>query len=43
MNNKSNVEKLAIACGVAVIIGAFWFWGAQVGDTLDTLRLAYPE
>jgi hypothetical protein len=43
MNNKTLIERLAIACGIAIIIAASWFWNEQVGDVLETLRLAYPE
>ncbi len=38
---KSVLEKLALMVSAAVIISAAWFWTAQVGDVLETLRLAY--
>lgn len=43
MDKKAVLEKVAIVFGAAVIIVAVWFYSEQVGDTLDTLRLAYPE
>ena len=43
MDKKAILERAAIAFGVAVIVGAVWFYSLQIGDTLDTLRLAYPE
>ena len=43
MNKKVLLERVAIVFGIAVIIGAIWFYSLQIGDTLDTLRLAYPE
>ncbi len=43
MDKKAILEKTALVCGVAIILGAIWFWSLQVGDTLETLRLAYPD
>ncbi len=43
MLNQTALERIAIAFGIAVIAGAVWFYSMQVGDTLETLRLAYPE
>ncbi len=43
MDKKAVLEKVVIAFGVAVIAIAIWFYTGQVTDTLDTLRLAYPE
>ena len=43
MDKKAILEKVVIVFGVAVIVVAIWFYAVQVGDTLDTLRLAYPE
>ena len=43
MNKKAVLERIAIVFGIAVIIGACWFYSIQIGDTLETLRLAYPD
>ena len=43
MDKKAILEKVVIAFGIAVIIGAVWFYAVQVDDTLATLRLAYPD
>jgi len=43
MDKKAVLEKVAIAFGIAVIVGAIWFYSIQIGDTLETLRLAYPD
>ncbi len=43
MDKKALLEKTAIVTGVAILLAAAWFWGMQVQDTLDTLRLAYPD
>lgn len=43
MDKKALLEKTAIATGIAILVAAVWFWGLQVQDTLDTLRLAYPD
>ena len=43
MDRKALLEKTAIATGVVIVLAAVWFWGLQVQDTLDTLRLAYPD
>jgi hypothetical protein len=43
MDKKALLEKTALVFGIAVILGAIWFWSLQVGDTLETLRLAYPD
>lgn len=40
---KKHLEKLAMAFAVTIIVAGVWFWSQQVGDTLDTLELAYPE
>ena len=39
--SKQVLEKIAISFSVLVIGSAVWFWILQVGDMLDTLRLAY--
>ena len=43
MDKKAVLERVAIVFGLAVIVGAIWFYSLQIGDTLDTLKLAYPE
>jgi hypothetical protein len=43
MNKKAVLEKVVIVFGIMVIIGACWFYSVQLGDTLDTLRMAYPD
>lgn len=43
MNKKAVLEKVVIVFGIMVIIGASWFYSVQLGDTLDTLRMAYPD
>lgn len=35
------LERLALAGSVLIISAAVWFWTLQVGDVLETLRLAY--
>ncbi len=40
MGKKSILEKVTITFGIAVIIGAIWFWSLQVGDVLELLRVA---
>ncbi len=40
MENKGIREKIAIGFGIAVIIGAIWFWSLQVGDVIELLRMA---
>lgn len=39
--SKGLLEKLALTTSVLVLIAAVWFWTLQVGDVLETLRLAY--
>ena len=43
MDKKAVLEKVAIAFGIAVILGAILFYNAQLDDTLATLRMAYPD
>jgi len=43
MNKKTMLERTVIVFGVVVISGAIWFYSIQVGDTLEILRLAYPD
>lgn len=43
MNKKAVLEKVAIVFGITVIVVAVWFYAMQIGDTLEILRLAYPE
>jgi hypothetical protein len=38
--SKSVLEKLAISFAVLVFTSAIWFWSRQVGDVLETLKLA---
>ena len=39
--SKSNLEKLALLTSTAVLIAGVWFWSLQIGDVLETLKLAY--
>jgi len=39
--SKSLLEKLALFASGLVFVAAAWFWTAQIGDVLETLRLAY--
>jgi hypothetical protein len=39
--SKSILEKIATAVSAAVIVSAVWFWILQIGDVLETLKLAY--
>ena len=41
--SKQLLEKLALAGGVLIVLGAAWFWALQVGDVLELLELAYGE
>lgn len=43
MENKSLREKIAITFGIAVVLGAIWFWSLQVGDVIELLRMAAGE
>ena len=38
--SKTMLEKLAFVVSVAVLAAAVVFWCGQVGDVLETLRLA---
>jgi hypothetical protein len=38
--SKSMLERLAFVVSVAVLVGAVLFWCGQVGDVVETLRLA---
>jgi hypothetical protein len=40
MEKQAILEKVAMAFGVAIVIGAIWFWSRQIGDTLELLRMA---
>ena len=40
MNKKDILEKVSLAFGAAVVIGAVWFWTLQVMDVMEILRLA---
>ncbi len=40
MNKKNVLEKLSLAFGAAVVIGAIWFWSLQVMEVIEILRLA---
>ncbi len=40
MDKQAILEKIAMAFGVAIVIGGIWFWTRQVGDTLELLRMA---
>jgi ABC-type uncharacterized transport system permease subunit len=40
MEKQAILEKIALAFGVAVILGAIWFWTLQVEDVLELLRAA---
>ncbi|MFK7915525.1 MAG: hypothetical protein AB8B93_16535 [Pseudomonadales bacterium] len=39
--SKTMLERVALVVSVAVIGAAGWFWYLQLGDVLETLRLAY--
>ena len=39
--SRAILEKIATTVSTAVIIGAVWFWILQIGDVLETLKLAY--
>jgi len=39
--SKSILEKIATTVSTAVIVCAIWFWILQIGDVLETLKLAY--
>lgn len=41
MGKQAVLEKLAVVAAVIVIVTAGWFWSAQIGDVLETLKLAY--
>lgn len=38
--NQSVRAKIALVASVAIIASAIWFWALQVGDVMETLRLA---
>ncbi len=38
--SKSVLEKLAFSFAAVVFTAAIWFWSRQIGDVLDTLKLA---
>lgn len=39
--SKSTLEKVALVTSSLVLVAAIWFWSLQVGDVLETLKLAY--
>ena len=39
--SKTVIERLALAVSVGVLLVGGWFWYQQLGDVLETLRLAY--
>lgn len=39
--SKSMNERLALLASIVVIVAVGWFWFEQLGDVLETLRLAY--
>ena len=43
MDKKAVLEKVAIAFGIAVIVGFIWFYSVQLGDTMEILNMAYPD
>jgi hypothetical protein len=40
MDKQAILEKVSIGFGVAIMLGAVWFWTLQVQDTLEILRMA---
>ena len=39
----STREKIALAVSGAIVVVTVVYWGLQVSDVLETLRLAYGE
>jgi len=39
--SRSTLEKIALVTSSGVLIAATWFWALQIGDVLETLKLAY--
>lgn len=39
--SKSTLEKIALVTSSFVLVAAIWFWSLEIGDVLDTLKLAY--
>jgi hypothetical protein len=39
--SKATLEKFALAISSLVLVTAVWFWSQQIGNVLETLKLAY--
>ncbi len=40
MNKKDVLEKVSLAFGAGIVVGAIWFWTLQVLDVMEILSLA---